>query len=551
MSLLLPRKTLYVAAILSSSLLAACSDSGSSNADDVVETIASGSIDSNGVDTDAENSTTDGGDGSTTETTNETGTVPDTEETPTGVEDTETGNESGNENPDATESPTEGSSGESTTGSEGGGVSEEAEQVTDSEPVDFPNNPDTGLAPVSVTGSDLSGSDDDSPTATESASISAPFLKDANRPNGPPSAPEGLTLLMSGENFIEMTWEPSTDDQSVEAYEIYRDGTMVYKINFDSTYTFDYRSWLSTSYMDCDYTHYDCSKNPVTPGSSYSYQVAAIDNEGARSELSQPVVFKMAQSERSGPDLTGYSLVFDEEFEADVLDRTFWKTSLPWGENEIVNRESQYFVNLFGADPLPVNPFVMTGTTLQITGTVTPPDLLERANNQPYLSGVITTKDKFQMTYGYVEMNAKLASGTGLLSTFFLFNQDFEKNKPEIDIMEYDGGKPTIANQTYHYHDSVRHRRGDGERHSTPTMKTDVNELSSDFHTFSVLWEPELIIWYIDGTEVRRLEGVRVSDEPMNIVSQLVIGSEWIGDPDPSALPAVLEIDYIKAWQKQ
>jgi len=66
-----------------------------------------------------------------------------------------------------------------------------------------------------------------------------------------------------------------------------------------------------------------------------------------------------------------------------------------------------------------------------------------------------------------------------------------------------------------------------------------------------VLWEPELVIWYIDGVEVRRIEGPRVSDEPMNIIAHLVIGSEWIGTPDDGALPAVLEIDYIKAWQRQ
>jgi len=75
-------------------------------------------------------------------------------------------------------------------------------------------------------------------------------------------------------------------------------------------------------------------------------------------------------------------------------------------------------------------------------------------------------------------------------------------------------------------------------------------DLSDGFHTYSVLWEPGLVIWYIDGKEVRRIEGVRVSDEPMNIVTQLVMGSEWIGDPDPAAVPAVLEIDYIRAWQK-
>ena len=47
------------------------------------------------------------------------------------------------------------------------------------------------------------------------------------------------------------------------------------------------------------------------------------------------------------------------------------------------------------------------------------------------------------------------------------------------------------------------------------------------------------------------MTGVRVSDEPMNIIAQLVVGSSWIGEPSADAIPAEFEIDYIRAWQKQ
>ncbi len=429
--------------------------------------------------------------------------------------------------------------------------------VTENPDTNVDNNPtpvvEGDLAPATATGSDTTGSDDDSPTATETASLAGPFIKDANRGAGPPSVPEGLTLLMAGENFVEFSWLPSTDDQSVEAYEIYRDGNLVYTIRYDNPFEFSYRNWISTSYIDCNYTRFaECNANPVVPGSTYQYQVAAIDNEGMKSSLSAPVSFQMAQRQSGGPDLTGYVQVFDEEFDSETLDRKYWKTALPWGPDKIINAEKQYFVNLFGSDPIDANPFVMTGSSLQITGTVTPPELLSQANNQPYLSGVISTKDKFEMTYGYIEMSAKLAGGQGFLSTFYLFNQDFQKNKPEIDVVEYIGDRPDKLYQTYHYHDSNRNRRGDGERHSTPTMESVLGyNLSEGFHKFSVLWEPGLIVWYVDGNEVRRLTGVRVSDEPMNIIAQLVVGSEWIGEPDPSALPKTFEIDYIKAWQKR
>ncbi len=408
------------------------------------------------------------------------------------------------------------------------------------------------VAPI-ATGSDASGGEDDSPTTTESASLVGPFIKDTSRSAGPPSVPEGLTLLMAGENFLEFSWIPSTDDQSVEAYEIYRDGVLVFTLRGDTNYEFDYKSWITTSYIDCNYTRYTfCGDNPIVPGSSYEYRVIAVDNEGMKSAPSEPVIFQMANRESGPADLSAYSQVFSEEFNGDSLDRNKWKTSLPWGPNDIINGERQYFVNTFGSDPLPVDPFVFTGSTLQITGTQTPADLLQRANQQPYLSGVISTSDNFKMTYGYVEMSAKVTGGTGFLSTFYMFNQDYEKNKPEIDIIEYIGDRPDKAYQTYHYFDSNRARWATGERHSTPTMESITgSNLSAGFHTYSVLWEPGLVVWYIDGEEVRRLTGVRVSDEPMNIIAQLVVGSEWIGEPDASSLPKMFEIDYIRAWQKQ
>ncbi|MFK7993353.1 MAG: family 16 glycosylhydrolase [Granulosicoccus sp.] len=422
----------------------------------------------------------------------------------------------------------------------------------DSQPA---NDDEADVGVPSATGADVSGGEDDSPTQTESLSLQGPSIKDESRGAGPPSVPTSLTLLLSAENWLEFSWVPSTDDQAVKAYEIYRDDQLIATVRDDSEFEYDIRSWLTTSFIDCNYTRYaNCVDDNLQPqsGASYAYSVAAVDNEGMRSERSDSVVFSLVTAGQEGFDLSSYRLVFNEEFDDDKVDRDRWKTSLPWGPDDIINSEKQYFVNLFGStNPVAYDPFVFTGDTLQITGIRTPADQLANANNQPYLSGVLTTSDYFEMTYGYVEMSAKLAAGQGILSTFYLFNQDYYKNKPEIDIVEYIGARPDKSYQTYHYYDSNRTRDFRGEKHSSPTMESIADQdLSADFHTYGVLWEPELVVWYVDGVEVKRVEGIRVSDEPMNIVTQLVMGSDWIGDPEPSAVPAVLEIDYIRAWQK-
>ena len=269
---------------------------------------------------------------------------------------------------------------------------------------------------------------------------------------------------------------------------------------------------------------------------------------------SAPATFALTPQAPRPLDLAGYEEVFADEFDGDSLDRGKWKTALPWGSDTIINDETQYFANLFGSDPIAHDPFVFDGGTMTITGVPTPPELSDDANGQPYLSGVITSADKFSLTYGYVEMNARLASGAGLLSTFYLFNADYEKNKPEIDIVEYIGDRTTKAYQTYHYYDSLLLEENfyQGIKHSSPTMETDAGvDLGADFHTYGVLWEEGLMVWYIDGIEVRRIVGPRVSDEPMNIIAQLVIGSEWIGTPNPAGgFPAQVEIDWIRAFQR-
>jgi len=409
------------------------------------------------------------------------------------------------------------------------------------------------VASNSAAGIDSSGGNDDSPTRTESLSLVGPFLKDTSRPAGPPSVPTGLVALMASHDWVEFSWVPSVDDQSVEAYEVQRNGEVVHTIRFDDSYEFTHRSWIGTNYMDCNYTRYTfCEGNFPAHGSTNSYSVVAIDNEGMRSAPSAPVSITLPARQTAAPDLTGYSLTLDEQFDAESLDRDLWKTSLPWGENRIVNAEQQYHVNIFNNDDVSYDPFVLNGSTLAITAIPTPDNERAQANNQPYLSGVISTQDNFSFTYGYVEMSAKVAAGQGFLSTFYLFNQTFDDNKPELDILEYRGDEPTISNQTYHYFDSNRTRWASGETHSSPTMTHDVGfDLSSGFHTYAMLWEPELAIWYIDDVEVRRIEGPRVSAEPMNVIAHLVVGSEWIGSPESDAqFPNAMEIDYIRVWER-
>ena len=464
---------------------------------------------------------------------------------------------------DAAETSTEAADQPATDGVPVGGPADEDAAVADdaaapgasgADPASDPTGSAAADEPVPTTGPGAEGqtaADDYSPTATETASLQGPSITDPDRGAGPPSAPGDLVALMTSYDWVEFSWTPSTDDQSVVAYEISRNGELIHTLTGDNEA--ETVQWRTTSYMDCNYTkNTECVTTQPADGTQNSYTVVAVDNDGLRSPPSEEVTLGLLERTASTVDLSGYTPIFEEEFTGTELDRSKWRTSLAWGADTIVNGEMQYFVDTFKDSDFGYDPFVFNGETLSIEGIPTPPELSVKAQGQPYLSGVISSLDYFSMQYGYLEMSAQLAGGEGLLSTFYLFNDDYERNKPEIDIAEYLGAEPTKPSQTYHYYDSNKNRFVNGEKHSSPTMFHEGGvDYSAGFHTYSVSWEPEEIIWYIDGVEVQRIVGPRVSDEKMHIVAQMVIGSNWIGEPAAgTAFPVKVEIDYVRAYQK-
>ena len=213
-------------------------------------------------------------------------------------------------------------------------------------------------------------------------------------------------------------------------------------------------------------------------------------------------------------------------------------------------------------------PFTFTGESMVINAIPVPDEL--RANlpavcdeadplgvdRCEFLSGALSTHDRFQFIYGYTEGRFKFSGVPGSLSSFYLYHRYAGSHAPEIDIIEYLGENPfgeEAAFQTYHFSDP-----NTGETRSVPTMSYKKpgggTYADNEWHTFGVLWEPQLVIWYIDGREVKRMSGPQVSRQPMNIVNYLVAGSAWAPTPDAtnaSLFPIQFETDYIRVYQRE
>ncbi len=431
---------------------------------------------------------------------------------------------------------------------------------------------------------------------------------DAEEPaaGGAPTTPKNLRVDLVSNDWAELNWAKSNDDAGVVEYRLYRSDGHIYNIREDETSpasgTQDEidKYWRTTSFIDCNYTRFsdqihNCAANGPLPGETYSYQVTAVDAEGNESNRSNTVtVVYHAESNAPVPKyddfykreedtfaqdhdlsdtsyfLDKFSLVFEDNFDGPAVDETKWNTNLTWADTRIINGEQQYFVNTQLQPGFGYDPFKFENGDLIIEAIRTPDEFVDSlppvceeedpfgVDRCQFLSGALSSHDKFGMTYGYVEGRMKVGSKAGMLSSFYMYHRypglGSNLHGPEIDIVEYLGENPfgdEDAFQTYHFRDTA-----DGEIiRSAPTMfhKNPTGDLySDDYHTFGVLWEPQLVIWYIDGKEIKRLSGPQVARQQMNIVTYLVAGSAWAPTPadDDSLYPLQYKIDYIRAYQR-
>lgn len=243
---------------------------------------------------------------------------------------------------------------------------------------------------------------------------------------------------------------------------------------------------------------------------------------------------------------TSYDKVFGDEFTGTSLDATKWNAGYQWGSDLVINEEEQYYVDSLVDPEFGYDPFYFDGDALIITAAETPAELTDKANGQSYLSGAITSNAKFTTTYGYIELRAKMPEGFGLWSGFWMLGAEFVDLKPQLFIVEHDGSKPNSVFHNYNYHDV------DGNLRSPGQWEVSTENATTEFHTYGVRWEEQLLVFYVDGMAKYRIEGENVSSQAMYLIANLAVGGTWPGSPQSSTqFPAELHIDYIRAYAKR
>jgi beta-glucanase (GH16 family) len=219
----------------------------------------------------------------------------------------------------------------------------------------------------------------------------------------------------------------------------------------------------------------------------------------------------------------GYRLVFDEEFSGSGIDTSKWNTQLRWGS--VNPPELEYYAP---------DAFSFANGVLSIKAEK------RSMGGKSYTSGVIASFGKYQFTYGYAEMRARMPKGQGLWPAFWLLAAN-QSSYNEIDTLEILGNEPAKNYMSLHYNSPTGPL---SETHSWTGP-----DFSADFHTFAVDWSPTALVWYVDGVQ-RSTITHDVPAEPMYLLANLAVGGVWPGNPDgTTVIPATLDVDYIRVFQ--
>ncbi|WP_439113032.1 glycoside hydrolase family 16 protein [Hydrogenophaga sp.] len=252
------------------------------------------------------------------------------------------------------------------------------------------------------------------------------------------------------------------------------------------------------------------------------------------------------------PSIEGWRLVWNDEFNTDgAVDSSKWAFDTHRNKDGWYNGELQYY-----SKDRAENARVEDGKliiTAQRERLTTAPDY----GNQNYTSARLYTKGKASWTYGRWEVRAKLPCALGTWPAIWTLGDGIPDTgvwplDGEIDIMEqkgFDAGEKTRVLGTVHT--QAFHAGGSkGETVSLPTA-------CSDFNTYQMEWDEDRIRIGVNGSfyfTYANPKNGNVNEwpffRPQHLLLNVAVGGVLGGTVRDDQLPASMEIDYVRVYQR-
>lgn len=235
--------------------------------------------------------------------------------------------------------------------------------------------------------------------------------------------------------------------------------------------------------------------------------------------------------------IAGYKLVWHDEFNESSLCSSDWYYER-WDAGRVNNELQRY---------------VKDDEVATLKNGVLTLHLIK--DSQGYKSARLYAHKGSGWRYGYIEARLRLPKGKGTWPAFWMMPVSFNNDWPasgEIDIMEHVGFDQNVIHSTIH----CTKYNNTGTPTETATRR--VSDVSGQYHTYGMEWTSEYLRFYIDGASffTYRNDGTGKDAWPFDSyfypIFNIAYGGDWGGQRglDDSALPATMDVDYIRVFQK-
>lgn len=237
-------------------------------------------------------------------------------------------------------------------------------------------------------------------------------------------------------------------------------------------------------------------------------------------------------------EIRKWQLTFDDDFDGLRLDHSKWMTGYYWGkalmnETYVLSGEKQCFKD----ENIEMRDSVVRITTRAENSMGKTWDSIHGFLSKEfnYTSGLISTGQSFRQKHGKFEAKVRFSQAAPFVNAFWMVG---EKMTPQIDVLKSSIRKGKMVEcglHTMNEKQDVLHQ----------TLNIKGANFAGSYYIYSLEWSPEVIVWKINGLEVHR-ETKNLPNEPMYLTFCTTLPE----DPDNKKLPASLEIDWVRCYQK-
>lgn len=263
-----------------------------------------------------------------------------------------------------------------------------------------------------------------------------------------------------------------------------------------------------------------------------------------------------------------YTQTFNDDFNGTELDRTKWKDSGAYtttapsdaANYEVIDR-AKATAGCYEVKDGKLNMLIKDQPCYDTSNKI----------KYLYSECCLDTQGNFMQTYGLFQANIACAKFSGINTAFWLLPNggystqytNFKSEDPswglaEIDILEAsvafgssDRKTFCITEHFYNYKDNYDHK--------SQAKYYKVNDTITNFHTYSCVWTPDALYYYLDNDLIRSTTGLQaesaggkaVTRAYMIIDVSLYLDGAWVGKRDftKADLPIAGTVDWVRAYK--